>query len=78
MLDEADAALDEANVERFADMLHEFSSKSQFLMISHNKRTLEVADRVYGVTMEESGVSQIMSVDFRKTQAAAETSAAAG
>jgi chromosome segregation protein len=78
MLDEADAALDEANVERFADMLREFSSKSQFLMISHNKRTLEAADRVYGVTMEESGVSQIISVDFRKKQAPAGTSAAAG
>ncbi|MBI5630893.1 MAG: chromosome segregation protein SMC [Elusimicrobia bacterium] len=66
MLDEADAALDDANVERFVALLREFQSRSQFLIVSHNKRTMEAADAIYGVTMEEMGVSQIISVDFRK------------
>lgn len=70
MLDEADAALDEANVERFAGMLRQFTDRSQFLIISHNKRTMEAADTIYGVTMEESGLSQIISVDFRRKPAA--------
>ncbi len=69
MLDEADAALDEANTERFAGMLKEFSHQSQFLVISHSKRTMEAADQIYGVTMEESGISQIISVDFKKKSA---------
>ncbi|MEK7859717.1 MAG: chromosome segregation protein SMC [Elusimicrobiota bacterium] len=66
MLDEADAALDDANVERFVSLLKEFQSRSQFLIVSHNKRTMEAADVIYGVTMEEMGVSQLISVDFRK------------
>ncbi|MBI3549570.1 MAG: chromosome segregation protein SMC [Elusimicrobia bacterium] len=65
MLDEADAALDEANVGRFAAMVREFASKSQFLVISHNKKTMTCADQMYGVTMEESGVSQLLAVDFQ-------------
>jgi chromosome segregation protein len=66
MLDEADAALDEANIERFVNMLKEFGSRTQFLIISHNKRTMEAADTIYGVTMEEKGVSQIVSIEFQK------------
>ncbi|MFA6029565.1 MAG: chromosome segregation protein SMC [Elusimicrobiota bacterium] len=66
MLDEADAALDDANVDRFVSMLRQFSGRSQFLIVSHNKKTMEACDVMYGVTMEESGVSQIISVDFRK------------
>jgi chromosome segregation protein len=66
MLDEADAALDDANIERFAAILREFQNKTQFLIVSHNKRTMEAADVMYGVTMEEKGISQLISVDFRK------------
>ena len=66
MLDEADAALDDANIERFVGLLREFQNKTQFLIVSHNKRTMEAADVMYGVTMEQKGVSQLISVDFRK------------
>jgi chromosome segregation protein len=66
MLDEADAALDDANIERFVNMLKEFGNRTQFLIISHNKRTMEAADAIYGVTMEEKGVSQIVSIEFQK------------
>jgi chromosome segregation protein len=66
MLDEADAALDDANIERFTNMIREFGSRTQFLIISHNKRTMEAADAIYGVTMEEKGVSQIVSIEFQK------------
>ncbi|MDE2292720.1 MAG: hypothetical protein KGL53_11620, partial [Elusimicrobia bacterium] len=66
MLDEADAALDEANVERFVSMLREFGGRTQFLIVSHNKKTMEACDAIYGVTMEESGVTQMVSVEFRK------------
>lgn len=65
MLDEADAALDDANVERFVSLLRQFQDRTQFLIVSHNKRTMEAADVIYGVTMEEMGVSQLVSVDFR-------------
>jgi len=66
MLDEADAALDDANIERFVAMLKEFVSRTQFLIISHNKRTMAAAEVIYGVTMEEKGVSQIVSIEFQK------------
>ena len=62
ILDELDAPLDDANVERVAGRLREFSSTSQFLVITHNRKTMEFADRLYGVTMEEPGVSRILSV----------------
>ena len=64
ILDEVDAALDEANVERFTSVVQEFQQTTQFVMITHHKRSMTVADVLYGVTMEESGVSKRMSVRF--------------
>lgn len=64
ILDEVDAALDEANVERFAGVVREFQATTQFVMITHHKRSMTVGDVLYGVTMEESGVSKRMSVRF--------------
>jgi chromosome segregation protein len=62
ILDEVDAPLDDANIGRFLAMLREVSKKTQFVMITHNKKTMEVADYLYGVTMQEPGVSQLVSV----------------
>jgi chromosome segregation protein len=64
VLDEIDAPLDDANVQRFCTMLKDFSASTQFMVITHNKRTMEAADRLYGVTMEQPGVSKIVSVKF--------------
>jgi len=65
VLDELDAPLDDANVEKVASRLLEFSTSSQFLVITHNRKTMEFADRLYGVTMEEPGVSRLLSVELR-------------
>jgi chromosome segregation protein len=62
LLDEVDAPLDDANVERLAALLREMSEETQFLLITHNRRTMAHADVLYGVTMEEPGVSRIVSV----------------
>ena len=62
MLDEVDAPLDDANIGRFNEMVREMSRFSQFIIITHNKRTMEIADSLYGVTMEEPGVSKLVSV----------------
>ncbi len=62
LLDEVDAPLDDANVERFVRMLGQFSRKTQFVVITHNKRSMEAATCLYGVTMQESGVSRLVSV----------------
>jgi chromosome segregation protein len=62
VLDEVDAPLDDANIDRFNDMVRQMGAESQFLLITHNQRTMEVTDRLYGVTMEEPGVSKIVSV----------------
>jgi chromosome segregation protein len=64
ILDEVDAPLDEVNVGRFAGKVLEMSSETQFLVITHNKRTMEAARALYGVTMEEPGVSKLVSVKF--------------
>jgi chromosome segregation protein len=64
LLDEVDAALDDANVGRFNEIVKEMSDDSQFLLITHNKRTIEVAERLYGVTMEERGVSKLVAVEL--------------
>jgi chromosome segregation protein len=64
LLDEVDAPLDEANVDRFVALLTRFSTKTQFIMITHNKKTMEAAGALYGVTMQEPGVSKLVSVRF--------------
>jgi chromosome segregation protein len=64
ILDEVDAALDEANIGRFTAVLHEFLDKSHFIIITHSKRTMSVADVLYGVTMQESGISKRVAVRF--------------
>lgn len=62
ILDEIEAALDDVNVYRFADYLKKFSKQTQFLVITHRKGTMEAADTVYGVTMEENGISKLLSM----------------
>jgi|GEM_PF-548894 len=62
VLDEVDAPLDEANVGRYAEMVRELSAKSQMIVITHNRRSMEVCDALYGVTMEEPGVSKVVTV----------------
>ncbi|HEX8737291.1 MAG TPA: chromosome segregation protein SMC [Pyrinomonadaceae bacterium] len=64
LLDEVDAPLDDANVGRFVNKIAEMSEKTQFIVITHNKRTMEAARALYGVTMEEAGVSKVVSVRF--------------
>jgi chromosome segregation protein len=64
LLDEVDAPLDEANVGRFTDKVAQMSAQTQFIVITHNKRTMEMARALYGVTMEEAGVSKLVSVRF--------------
>jgi chromosome segregation protein len=66
ILDEIEAALDDANVVRYAEFLTKFSDNVQFIIITHRKGTMEASDVLYGVTMEEKGVSKIVSVDFNK------------
>jgi len=67
VLDEMDAPLDESNINRFIKILDRFVGQSQFVVITHNKRTIARADTVFGVTMEEHGVSKIVGVKFGGT-----------
>jgi len=64
ILDEVDAPLDDANVERFMSLIRRFEDDTQFILVTHNQRTMALADRMYGITMEEQGVSKLVGVDF--------------
>lgn len=66
VLDEIDAPLDDANIDRFINLLKGFSKDTQFIIVTHNKKTMEAADTLYGVTMEEEGVSKVVSVRFKQ------------
>ncbi len=65
ILDEVDAPLDDANVGKFTKMIQQFSENSQFIIVTHNKQTMSAVDVIYGVTMQEAGVSKLVPVDFR-------------
>jgi chromosome segregation protein len=78
ILDEVDAPLDEANVDRYNEMVREMTDRSQFIVITHNKRTMEAADNLYGVTMQEPGVSKLVSVNLSKLGSHGAAASAAG
>ena len=65
VLDELDAPLDDANIGRYTDLLKEFTHYSQFLVISHNKRTMSAAQTIFGVTMQERGVTRLISMKLK-------------
>ena len=65
LLDEVDAPLDEANIDRFNNLLERIKSASQVIMVTHSRKIMEMTDRLYGVTMEQKGVSKLVSVDIR-------------
>ena len=69
ILDEVDAPLDDANVGKFTNMIRQFSDNSQFIIVTHNKMTMSSVDVIYGVTMQEAGVSKLVPVDFRSLSA---------
>jgi chromosome segregation protein len=66
LLDEVDAPLDDANTERFCELVRRMSEQTQFLFISHNKLTMEMAGQLIGVTMQEQGVSRVVAVDIQE------------
>ena len=66
ILDEIDAPLDDANIDRFTKILDDFSKNTQFIVVTHNKRTMEAASTLYGVTMQEEGISKLVSVRFNE------------
>ena len=68
IFDEVDAPLDDRNVQRFTNALKEFSKNTQFMVVTHNKMTMRAADQLYGITMEEKGVSKVVSVKFDSNQ----------
>ncbi|MCB0365363.1 MAG: chromosome segregation protein SMC [Bdellovibrionaceae bacterium] len=72
LLDEVDAPLDDANVFRFNDLVGEMAKRSQIIVVTHNKHTMKVADKLYGVTMEEKGVSKMVSVNLHEAEKVAE------
>ena len=78
VMDEIDAALDAANTDRFADMLREFAERSQFIIITHNPRTMEKVNVLHGITMQEPGCSKLISVELEQAQKQAEQHQAAG
>jgi chromosome segregation protein len=77
ILDECDAALDEANNTRFNRIIQEFLDMSQFIVITHSKRTMQIADVLYGVTMQEQGVSRRVAVKFDQIDSQGRVSAEA-
>lgn len=68
LLDEIDAPLDDSNVERFVNMVRNYTDRSQFIIVTHNKSTMAIADRLYGVSMQEKGVSKLLSMEFSKEE----------
>ncbi|MCX8480829.1 MAG: AAA family ATPase, partial [Sediminibacterium sp.] len=68
IFDEVDAPLDDTNVEKFTQLIRTFSANSQFIIVTHNKQTMRSVDIIYGVTMQEAGVSKIVPVDFRQLE----------
>ena len=68
LLDEVDAPLDDANVFRFNDLVKEMAKRSQIIVVTHNKHTMEVSEKLYGVTMQEKGVSKMVSVSLADAQ----------
>jgi chromosome segregation protein len=68
VLDEVDAPLDEANIDRFLNVLRTFQGSTQFLIVTHNRKTIAMGDFLYGVTMEESGISKLVSVKVAQSE----------
>ena len=68
LFDEVEAALDEANVDQFGKYLNHYKNKTQFLIITHKKKTMEYANTLYGITMQESGVSKLVSVKLNEIE----------
>jgi chromosome segregation protein len=64
ILDEVDAPLDDANIKKFNDAIRNFSDRSQFIIVTHNKMTMASVDAIYGVTMVQKGISRVVPVDF--------------
>lgn len=73
ILDEIDAPLDDTNVDRFVNVVKQFIDRCQFIIITHNKRTMSIADLLFGVSMEEKGVSKILSIEFARAEAMSES-----
>ena len=65
IFDEVDAPLDDTNIDKFNNIIRKFSDKSQFIVVSHNKRTISSTDIIYGITMVEQGISKVVAVDLR-------------
>ena len=70
IFDEVDAPLDDSNIDKFNSIIRKFSDQSQFIVVSHNKRTIASTDVIYGITMVEPGVSRIVPVDLRTVETA--------
>ena len=68
ILDEIEAALDEVNVDKFAEYVKKYSDKTQFVIITHRRGTMEAAERLYGVTMQEKGISDVVSIDMSEIE----------
>jgi len=75
LLDEVDAPLDDYNTGRFCDLVKRMSQTSQFLFISHNKITMEIAEQLLGITMQEAGVSRVVAVDIEEAMKLSEAAA---